>query len=190
MKRILSSLFLALFFAALARAIGAGDAEGEVRIARGNPVAVRKKPDGSEVWRFKNGTTVWLAGGIVQKITGPTAGNSVRRAASMDWVPLLLTTPPIATQGERESPAAEDRLGVRYFVFFGGLAVIVGLLGFGMILLRDGGGWLLSRAFVPLVSSASAALMEGRFGVKRSWRVAGSKHRIQGVGPTVSATES
>lgn len=176
MKRILFSLFGMLFFASLAHAIDAGDAEQEVRTTLGNPVAARKKPDGAQVWRFKDGTTVWLAAeGIVQKIAGPASGSRLRRDASSDWVPVSSLTPRAATRSGSEikhRASDTDMRSVRNFALIGGLALVASILWSSVSPVRAGGAWFLSEVFVPVVSAISDFVTGGRFRGKRAWRAA------------------
>lgn len=156
MKRTLSSFFIALFFVSLAQAIEAGDAAREVTTAWGNPVAVRKKADGAQVWKFKDGTTVWLAGGIVQKIAAPTTGNLVQKGGSTTWVALpaenlAATTSSAAATSKVGNRSVDDILKISYFVLLAGLTV------FAVIKLPS---WLM--LLVPLVSA-----LRGR---NRAWR--------------------
>lgn len=156
MKPILCSFFIALILASRAHATEVGDRELQLRTELGNPVAIRKKPDESQVWKFKDGTTVWLANGVVQKFAGPVTGNAVRRVGSSEWAPFTLPSVPIATQSKKETRTENDERALRYFFWLGGLALIWSILRSGGIILR-GGGWLLSRVGAPLVSLVWAA---------------------------------
>jgi hypothetical protein len=162
MRRILLSFFVAGFFASAAFAIEVGDAAADVRVALGNPVALRKKADGDEIWKFKDGTTVWLSGDAVQKIAGPAAGNRVLRPPSMEWLPLtvhplsaspaqLAASPSVkASQRAKEAPATDAIRMVRYFMAAGGVLLAAGLARSLFAMLRFGGEWLLGFGFRPV----------------------------------------
>ncbi|HEX2855764.1 MAG TPA: hypothetical protein VHO24_21185 [Opitutaceae bacterium] len=178
MKRMFPLLFAVLFFAEAARAIEAGNVERDVSAVLGTPMAVRKKPDGSQVWRFKDGTTVWLAEGLVQKITEPASGNLVRSAGSAEWVSFSAANGSAAAAPAASAPkisgipAAEDMRRVRQLALAGGAALAAGVLQSGMSFFLDAGGWFLTWIFLPLVSLGWAVLTGGRFKARRAWRAA------------------
>lgn len=137
MKRILFALSIVLIFAGAVRALEVGDAESNVTLAFGNPVAVRKKADGSRIWRFKDGSTVWTAEGVVQKVEGPMRGNHVRHSPSGEWVALAATpaqplgdgtSATAASQAVEKTHAIDSRRALAYLGAFGGLALIGGFL--------------------------------------------------------------
>lgn len=182
MKRTLTTFFLALFFVTGAQAIQVGDRQTEVMSTMGKPVAARKKPDGAQVWRFKDGSTVWLANGIVQKFAGPTAGNSISRDGSI--VPVTAshktiapvakkapaTNAPLATPSNGESSEIAQLRTVGYGLLILAIAIItVSKAQFLIGVCRVGGVWLVSWFFAPLVSFILATLTGGK--ARSVWRL-------------------
>ncbi|MEO6567269.1 MAG: hypothetical protein ABIO94_00790 [Opitutaceae bacterium] len=87
MKRALSAFFIALIFVTVSHAIQIGDLPAEVTSTKGEPVAVRTKPSGAQVWKMRDGTTVWLVRGVVSEVALPEEGSSIKRGGVA--VPLL-----------------------------------------------------------------------------------------------------
>lgn len=162
MKLISCAFLAAVTFVSGAYAVEAGDAEQDVRVAWGNPVAERKKADGSEVWRFKDGTTVWLAEGVVQKIALPVTGNQVSRSRSTEGASAPATESSAATrtspakisakaapagkEGAKEIQSADVMRTLRYLLVVGGLAVVASIMWATVELLRAGCDWIFEAA--------------------------------------------
>jgi hypothetical protein len=179
MKRLLSSLLASLALATAAQAIQVGDPQKELAATLGNPVAVRKKPDGEQVWKFKDGTTVWVADGVVRNVAKPTIGNFIHRDGKLVSPELsnrkeLLSArsdAPIATGTKASAPNApigaapgdEGRTvplhQVGYFLLAGGL-IVLAIVKFGtwFAIVRTVGWWMVSWFCVPLASYFSAML--------------------------------
>ncbi|HEX2855771.1 MAG TPA: hypothetical protein VHO24_21220 [Opitutaceae bacterium] len=183
MKRILPTLFLAAFFGTVAHAIQVGDPQKEIASALGKPVAVRKKNDGSQVWRFKDGSTVWFANGVVQKFAAPAASNN---SISRDGVAVpvvshrqesslinpaaspagnaLVKAPPGATQAAVETPGISTLQKTGYSLLVAGIVVmLVSKAQFWLMVCRHGAGWL----FAPVTSLILATVTGSRS--KNDW---------------------
>ncbi|MEO7413816.1 MAG: hypothetical protein ABIZ81_10700 [Opitutaceae bacterium] len=160
MKRILSAFFTALFFVTVASAIQVGDAQAEVVRTLGEPVATRMKPSGSQVWKMKDGTTVWLARGLVSEIAVPRQGSSIERGGVA--IPVVATTAEAtqATSETTESAAAVANVGVDHQPKIGHFLLLIGL---GVVaiskfqfcqLVFKTRGWQFLGCFVPFISFA------------------------------------
>jgi hypothetical protein len=163
MKHILASIFIALLSASLARAVQVGEPESELVREWGKPAAVRTKPDGAQVWKYRDGTTVWVANNLVQKIEAPNTENIMQRSGAPATV---VATPrknsatrttsaaTLAAAGATKNSAksASHAPEIGYFLMLGGLGVIcISKVWFWIIALRSGTWWILG-CFVPLIS--------------------------------------
>lgn len=186
MKRLLCFLSTGLFLANFAEALDVGDGEAAVRSALGNPAAWRKISADEQIWKFRDGTTVWFSKGAVEKIAGPASGNSMRRSGATAWerLPAIQPASPkvdVAPPPQTDVPATFDVRSFRPVILAAGVVAILGLLRFGF----RAGEWFGRWTLVPLLGRAVAFFLDAWFGMKRVWRPERSNNAIQALDRSV-----
>jgi hypothetical protein len=107
MVRALLTTVVVAAFAAVAAAVEPGDAEKDVLATLGKPNAIRQTANGA-VWKFKDGTSLRIEGGVVREIDGPGAAKPLVRVATTEPTATVeppSTPPPAATKPARTAPA-------------------------------------------------------------------------------------
>jgi hypothetical protein len=159
MKRALSAFFITLFFVTVSHAIQVGDLPADVTSALGEPVAIRTKPDGAQVWKMKDGTTVWLARGTVSQFALPEEGSSIKLAGVI--VPVATaeeTTEPTNLAGAEKAAVATDVVDFqpqisRLLLFLGLVVIAVTKFQYCQQVFKSR-GWQLFGCLIPFVSFA------------------------------------
>ena len=153
MKRALSTFFITLFFVTISPAVQIGDLPTAVTSTMGEPVAVRTKPSGQQVWKMKDGTTVWITRGSVSQIAQPEEGRSIK----VGGVAADETNAP-ANLSEAEKAVMTDVVHIqpqigRLLLFVGLVVIAVTKFQYCQCVFKAP-GWQLFGCLIPFVSFA------------------------------------
>jgi hypothetical protein len=102
MVRALLTTVVVAALAAVASAVEPGDAEKDVLATLGKPNAIRQTANGA-VWKFKDGTSLRVEGGVVREIDGPGAAKPLVRVTTTE--PTTAAEPPSSPPAATTKPA-------------------------------------------------------------------------------------